>query len=69
MSAKTNRSKADQDPTTWMPPTEADHCTYAADWAATKIRWQLAVDPAEANALAQIAVTCANVPLKVTLAR
>ncbi|MEU8892985.1 HNH endonuclease family protein [Streptomyces sp. NPDC048442] len=32
VSAKTNRSKADQDPTTWMPPFEGNHCQYAAEW-------------------------------------
>ena len=69
VSAKTNRSKADQDPTTWMPPAQTNHCTYLADWVATKMRWQLTIDPAEANTLTQISVTCANTPLKVTLAR
>ncbi|MFF0747155.1 HNH endonuclease family protein [Streptomyces sp. NPDC004111] len=69
VSAKTNRSKADQDPTTWMPPAEVDHCAYVTEWAAVKVRWQLTVDPAEANALAQTTVTCSNVPVKVTLAR
>ncbi|MFJ2738188.1 HNH endonuclease family protein [Streptomyces sp. NPDC087440] len=68
VSAATYRSKADQDPTTWMP-TEAAHCTYVANWTAIKMRWQLTIDPAEANALAQTAVTCANAPVKVTLAR
>lgn len=52
-----------------MPPVEADQCAYLANWTAIKIRWQLSVDPAEANALAQASVTCPNFPIKVTLAR
>ncbi|WP_323188119.1 hypothetical protein [Streptomyces sp. NBC_00237] len=52
-----------------MPPFEGARCEYAANWAAVKLRWQPTVDPAEANALAQAAVTCPNTPLKVTLAR
>ncbi|CAM5296012.1 hypothetical protein GCM10010329_82110 [Streptomyces spiroverticillatus] len=69
VSAATNRAKADKDPTTWMPPSEAAHCAYLTDWVATKLRWGLTVDKDEANALAQIGVTCSNPPLKVTLAR
>ncbi|MFJ2746207.1 HNH endonuclease family protein [Streptomyces sp. NPDC087440] len=69
VSATTNRAKGDKDPTTWMPPSEAAHCAYLTNWAATKLRWGLTVDPAEANALAQIGVTCSNPPVKVTLAR
>ncbi|MFI5808922.1 HNH endonuclease family protein [Streptomyces sp. NPDC051561] len=69
VSAATNRSKSDQDPATWMPPFAGDHCAYVTEWTAVKIRWQLSIDPAEANALAQIAVTCPNTPIKVTLAR
>ncbi|MFJ2746211.1 hypothetical protein ACIO3O_41860 [Streptomyces sp. NPDC087440] len=52
-----------------MPPPEAAHCAYLTNWVATKLRWGLTVDPAEANALAQIGVTCSNPPVRVTLAR
>lgn len=69
VSATTNRAKGDKDPTTWMPPAEAHHCEYMANWTAIKMRWGLSVDPAEANALAQIGATCSNPPVKVTLAR
>lgn len=69
VSAKTNRSKADQDPATWLPPFEADRCQYVADWIATKMRWQLAIDPAEKAALSENGTRCPNAPLKVTFAR
>ncbi len=36
------------------------HCRYAAEWTATKLRWGLAVDPAEHEALFQIATQCAT---------
>ncbi|MCL7377449.1 HNH endonuclease family protein [Streptomyces sp. 35G-GA-8] len=58
VSAKTNRSKADQDPTTWLPPLADARCTYIADWVSTKLRWQLSVDQAEQTALTRIAGGC-----------
>ncbi|WP_326715740.1 MULTISPECIES: FAD-dependent oxidoreductase [unclassified Streptomyces] len=69
VSAKSNRSKADQDPATWMPPAESDHCDYARDWIVVKVRWQLAIDPAEQTALSEDLTHCPNAPVKVTLAR
>jgi hypothetical protein len=51
VSATTNRSKGDQDPATWLPPATAYRCTYEALWVATKWRWNLAVDSAEAKVL------------------
>ncbi|MGA4960301.1 hypothetical protein [Streptomyces lavendulocolor] len=58
VTARTNRSKADQDPAQWMPPAAAQHCAYLADWTATKLRWQLTVDDAERQALATAAAQC-----------
>ncbi|MFG3369636.1 HNH endonuclease family protein [Streptomyces sp. NPDC048156] len=69
VSAKSNRSKADQDPATWMPPAESDHCDYVRDWIVVKVRWQLAIDPAEQTALSEDLTHCPNAPVKVTLAR
>jgi hypothetical protein len=58
VTARSNRSKADQDPSTWMPPAESARCRYLSEWVATKHRWNLAVDPAEADALHGLAETC-----------
>ncbi|MER8073389.1 HNH endonuclease family protein [Streptomyces sp. NPDC094034] len=69
VSAKTNRSKADQDPATWLPPFAGYRCQYVADWIATKIRWQLSIDTTEKNALTETANGCANAPVGITLAR
>ncbi|MDP9953196.1 MULTISPECIES: HNH endonuclease family protein [Streptomyces] len=58
VTARSNRSKSDQDPSTWLPPLADARCTYAADWVATKLRWGLSVDQAEAEALAELAEGC-----------
>ncbi|MFD0558706.1 uncharacterized protein DUF1524 [Stackebrandtia endophytica] len=61
VSARTNRSKADQDPSTWMPPRAEARCQYIAEWTAVKTRWGLTVDPAELDALREHAVGCQEV--------
>ncbi|MGW6958768.1 HNH endonuclease family protein [Streptomyces chartreusis] len=58
VTARSNRSKADQDPAQWMPPAADVHCRYAAEWVGTKLRWDLAVDEAELDALEQLALGC-----------
>ncbi|MFC8177010.1 HNH endonuclease family protein [Streptomyces sp. NPDC057325] len=58
VTARTNRSKADQDPATWMPPLPDAHCRYIGEWTATKLCWGLAVDSAENEALKVYAEAC-----------
>ncbi|MFJ6316120.1 HNH endonuclease family protein [Streptomyces californicus] len=58
VTARSNRSKSDQDPSTWLPPLADARCTYATDWVATKLRWGLSVDQAEAAALNELAEGC-----------
>ncbi|GAA2768863.1 hypothetical protein GCM10010103_79070 [Streptomyces paradoxus] len=58
ITARSNRSKADQDPAQWLPPAAEAHCRYVAEWAATKLRWSLAADEAEVAALREVAVGC-----------
>ncbi|MFE6885860.1 HNH endonuclease family protein [Streptomyces sp. NPDC057702] len=65
VTARTNRSKADQDPTTWMPPAAQARCTYIEDWTATKTRWDLKVDADEKNKLVKEAATCPDSPLDI----
>ncbi|POX55373.1 HNH endonuclease [Streptomyces sp. Ru71] len=69
VSAASNRSKADQDPTTWLPPAEGYRCQYVTDWIADKLRWSLSIDPSEEAALAENLSRCPNAPITVTLAR
>ncbi|MGV9625472.1 HNH endonuclease family protein [Streptomyces sp. NPDC003487] len=69
VSAASNRSKADQDPTTWLPPAEGYRCQYVTDWIADKMRWGLSTDESEEAALAEALNGCPNVPVTVELAR
>lgn len=59
VSARSNRSKQDADPGTWLPPDTAVHCWYARTWVQVKRTWHLSADEAEKTALAQLAGTCA----------
>ncbi|MGA5799271.1 HNH endonuclease family protein [Streptomyces cellulosae] len=58
VTARSNRSKADQDPAQWLPPAAEVHCRYAAEWVATKLRWSLAADETEVAALRETAADC-----------
>ncbi|WP_327337413.1 HNH endonuclease family protein [Streptomyces sp. NBC_01324] len=64
VTAKANRSKSDQDPSTWLPPLADARCTYAADWVSTKLRWGLTVDKPEADALTELADGCGQQPIE-----
>ncbi|MEU3559715.1 HNH endonuclease family protein [Kitasatospora sp. NPDC006786] len=59
VTARSNRAKGDKDPADWLPPLGGDvHCRYAAEWVSTKLRWTLAADQREADALIRIAEGC-----------
>ncbi|AWW38511.1 MULTISPECIES: HNH endonuclease family protein [Streptomyces] len=58
VSAASNRSKADQDPAQWLPPAVDVTCRYAAEWVATKLRWELTADAVELAALTEVAEAC-----------
>jgi hypothetical protein len=68
VSASSNRSKGDQDPSQWLPPDESFGCEYASDWVAIKIRWSLAIDQAERTSLEDILSDCPPTAITVTLA-
>ncbi|MEU7736481.1 HNH endonuclease family protein [Streptomyces griseus] len=51
VTARTNRSKSDQDPADWMPPSPDAECRYVGEWVSTKLRWQLTADDRELKAL------------------
>ncbi|MBL1109337.1 HNH endonuclease [Streptomyces sp. 5-8] len=69
VSAASNRSKADQDPSTWLPPAAGYRCQYVTDWVADKTRWGLSIDAGEQAALTEVLTACPNVPVTVTAAR
>ncbi|MFH9090455.1 HNH endonuclease family protein [Streptomyces sp. NPDC017673] len=69
VSAASNRSKADQDPSTWLPSAVGYRCQYVTDWVADKMRWRLSVDTNEKAAINEVLDNCPNVPVTVTPAR
>ncbi len=58
VSASSNRSKGDQDPSTWKPEQESSWCEYAEDWIAVKSQWKLTVTTAEKSALEDMLQQC-----------
>ncbi|OMI35062.1 putative secreted protein [Streptomyces sparsogenes DSM 40356] len=69
VSAASNRSKADQDPSTWLPPAAGYRSTYVTDWIADRTRWSLTIDTPEQTALTEVLEQCPDTPITVTLAR
>ncbi len=47
VTAHSNASKGQADPSNWLPSNEAFVCTYLADWIAIKARWELSMDQSE----------------------
>lgn len=58
VTASVNRSKGDQDPSTWQPPRSGSHCAYAKMWVNTKYRWGLHLQSAEKSALQSMLNAC-----------
>jgi hypothetical protein len=58
VSLSTNRSKGDQDPSTWKPPSHDYWCEYAQRWVAVKAYWKLTISDAEKTALGDMLGTC-----------
>jgi len=58
VSATANRSKGDQDPSTWKPTDKSAWCEYAQDWIAVKAHWKLTITGQEKTALKKMLETC-----------
>lgn len=60
VTARSNRSKSDPDLAQWLPPTPGDEVRsqYTAEWAGTKLRWNVAADDTELAALRDLALGC-----------
>ena len=58
VTASSNRSKSDRDPAEWMPPNASYHCEYVRIWIEIKRAWDLSVDQAEHDYLAQKLASC-----------
>jgi hypothetical protein len=59
VSAGSNRSKGDQDPSTWKPTESSSWCEYAQDWIEVKSKWKLTVTAKEKTALKDMLEKCA----------
>jgi uncharacterized protein DUF1524 len=68
VSTRSNDEKSDLDPADWLPPNDADRCSFVGDWLAIKVRWSLAVDQREHDALASLAADCPSTTRPVVLA-
>lgn len=60
VSANSNRSKSDQDPANWLPPSVSARCDYLAMWLAVKVRWSLSIDAAERTAIDNDVTGCSQ---------
>ena len=58
VTASVNRSKGDQDPSTWQPPRAGAKCAYAKMWINTKYRWGLHLQSSEKTALQTMLNSC-----------
>lgn len=58
VTASSNRSKGDQDPSTWQPPRSGANCAYSKMWINTKYRWGLHLQSSEKSALQGMLNTC-----------
>jgi hypothetical protein len=56
--ASANRSKGDQDPSTWAPASHDGACFYARTYRAIKLRWRLHTTPAQRAAIRRTLATC-----------
>ncbi|GGR30142.1 HNH endonuclease family protein [Streptomyces netropsis] len=59
VSAASNRSKGDQSPDQWSPPSSAYWCTYARAWTDVKHLYRLSVTQPEKDKLNSMLDTCA----------
>lgn len=58
VTASSNRSKGDSDPSEWLPPRASFRCRYMTLWVATKYRWRLAIDQNEKSILGRSLRRC-----------
>ena len=56
VTATTNRSKGDKDPSLWKP--EKDQCVYIQNWISIKAKYSLSVDSLESEAINSLLGTC-----------
>ncbi|MFE0702057.1 HNH endonuclease family protein [Streptomyces sp. NPDC058872] len=60
VSAASNRSKGDQGPDEWQPPSKTYWCTYGRAWTSVKATYELSVTASEKDMLGQMLDTCSS---------
>jgi hypothetical protein len=60
VSTASNRSKGDQGPDQWQPPSKTYWCMYARSWVSVKATYELSVTEAEKNKLDTMLDTCTS---------
>lgn len=58
VSASSNRSKGDRDPTVWQPTKREAWCEFGTAWVSVKVEWELTADQAEVDALRDMLADC-----------
>ncbi len=58
VSASSNRSKGDRDPSEWKPTNASVHCIYAREWIWVKYTYGLSLQSAEKTALQGMLAAC-----------
>ena len=58
VSVSSNRSKGDRDPALWQPPQPSSWCRFGAIWISVKVKWSLAADQREFDALGRMTQGC-----------
>jgi hypothetical protein len=54
VSATSNRSKGDRDPSNWIPEDDGAVCPFVGDWIAVKARWSMSMDQSEHGRLGNL---------------
>jgi hypothetical protein len=54
VSATSNRSKGDRDPSNWIPEDDQAVCQFVGDWIAVKARWSMSMDQSEHGRLGNL---------------
>ncbi|MEU9123211.1 HNH endonuclease family protein [Streptomyces sp. NPDC048506] len=60
VSASSNRSKGDQGPDEWQPPSKRYWCTYGRAWTSIKSTYELSITKAEKKMLTTMLNTCTS---------
>lgn len=63
VSASTNRTKGDKDPSKWLP--SKDKCKYVENWITVKLKYSLTADDKEGSALRSLIANCGIGAIKV----